>query len=729
MNQLERIFNARSIAIIGASKDEKKRGYQVIKTLLEDKFEGRILPVNPKEDRILGIKCHPSLLDIQEPVDIVFIATPPATIPGIIEECGKVNAAGAVIIAAGFGETGEKGRTFETKIVQSARKHGLRIIGPNTSGMISLYNQMNLVGIRGVPRGKIALLTQSGNIALHLITEAKLRSQEGFSYYVGVGNEADLQFHEYLEYFRNDTRTRAIVMYVEGLRNGRKFLQEAHRTTIQLPIILLKSGRSKTGKKSAGSHTGALAGISEVARTAFKRAGIITVENLDELFPAAESLAILPPIKNNRVAILADGGGHATIAADLLTDLGVEIPPLEKKTRQALKEILPANAPVLNPIDLAGGTDYNPGLFADCAEIILKDKNIDGLLITGLFGGYSIRFAEKLKFIEEDAAHRLGKFSTKVGKPIILHSLYSLAKSHSLELLRYYQIPVFESVDIACKCIAVLAEYGNYLGLHHRRANFVFKWGSRALPEGRKIIEKALQEKRTALLEHEAIRLLQIHGAPVLNGILAKNAQEAVRMAKKIKKDVALKIVSPDILHKSDMGGVILHLRTAEEIRNAFFQIISNAKKMKRDVRISGCLVSPMVPKGLEIIIGTKIDDQFGPVIMFGLGGILVEVVKDVAFRVLPISKHAARNMITEIKASPLLNGVRGEPPVNKEGIVNLLMQVSCLIESYPEIREMDLNPVIARENEIAIVDARIILNKNHKSLNGNNHEKKTNSI
>jgi acyl-CoA synthetase (NDP forming) len=729
MNQLERIFNARSIAVIGASKDEKKRGYQVIKTLLVDKYDGRIFPVNPKEDRILGLACYPSLLDIPEPIDIVFVATPPATIPAIIEECGKVKAAGAIIIAAGFGETGEKGKAFETEIVKSARKYNLRIIGPNTSGMISIYNQMNLVGIKGVPRGKIALLTQSGNIALHLITEAKLRSQEGFSYYVGVGNEADLQFHEYLEYFRNDIHTRAIVMYVEGLRNGRKFLQEAQKTTIDLPVILLKSGRSKTGKKSAGSHTGSLAGISEVARTAFKRAGIITIENLDELFPAAESLAILPPIKNNRIAILADGGGHATIAADLLTDLGVEIPELEKNTRQALKEILPSNAPVLNPIDLAGGTDYNPGLFADCAEIILKDKNIGGLLITGLFGGYGIRFAEKLKFIEEDAAHRLGKFSTKYQKPIILHSLYTLAKSHSLELLRYYQIPVFESVDIACKCISVLAEYGNYLGTRHRRSNFVFKWGSRAIPEGKAIIEKAILEKRTALLEHEAIQLLQLHGAPVLDGILAKTAEEAVRVAKKIKKNVALKIVSPDILHKSDMGGVKLNLRTPEEIRNAFSQIMSNVKKMKKEIRISGCLVSPMVAKGLEIIIGTKIDDQFGPIIMFGLGGILVEVVKDVSFRVLPISKNAARNMITEIKAAPLLNGVRGEPPVSKDEIVSLLLQVSSLIESYPEIQEMDLNPVIARENEIAIVDARIILKKNHRHMNGNDHEKKSNSL
>ncbi len=719
MAELDRIFNARSVVVIGASKNETKRGFQAIRTLLKGGYEGEIYPVNPHEDSILGLRCYKSILDINKPVDIALITTPSKTIPGIIEECGMAGAAGAVVIAGGFAETGEKGKNVEVRMVRMAQKYGMRIIGPNTSGMISVYNKMNLVGLKGVPRGSIALLTQSGNIALHLIIEASLRSQEGFSCSVGVGNEADLKFHEYLEYFKSDPKTRAILLYVEGLRNGRKFLQQAHGTTTKKPVILLKSGRSSTGKKSAGSHTGALAGISEVAQTAFKRAGIITIENPDELFPAAESLAILPPIKNNRIAILADGGGHATIAADLLTDFGVKIPPLQKSTRELLQKVLPPNASVRNPVDVAGGTDSNPALFAECAKILLRDENVGGLLIVGLFGGYGIRFSEKLKFIEEDAAHQMGKIVKKIDKPVILHSLYNFARPHSLELLKYYKIPVYESVDIACKCIGVLAQYGDYLSVQHKKTSFVFNWGTHAVPKGREIVDKALKDKRYNLSEYDAKELLRAHGAPVVRSKVAVNAKEAVAIASKIKGKVALKIASVDILHKSDVGGVKLNLETAAEVRSAYNEIVKNGRKCKKRAKIDGCLVSPMVGKGLEVIIGTKNDDQFGPVIMFGLGGIMVEVVKDVVFRVLPLSKQAAKKMITEIKTAPLLNGIRGEPPVNKEMIIDLLKTISDIIEAYPEIREMDLNPVIARKNGITIVDARIIL----KRKNGNSRK------
>jgi len=707
---LDRVFDADSVAVVGASKDDKKRGFQAIKTLQEDKYEGKIYPVNPKESRILGLKCYKSIRDIDAPVDLALITTPSATIPTVLEDCGKKGVAGAVIIAGGFGESGSKGKTLENEIIKIGKKYNIRIIGPNTSGMINLKKGMNLVGLKDVPRGDIALLTQSGNIALNLITEAMLKSRKGFSYYVGVGNEADIRFHEYLEFFSRDPETKAILMYVEGMRDGRRFLQEAYKTTREKPIILLKSGRSATGMKSAGSHTGALAGISEVARTSFSRAGILMIENSDELFPVAETVSSLPPIQNNRIAILADGGGHATIAADLLTDHGVEIPRLDKKTQAQLLEILPANASVKNPVDVAGGTDSNPAVFADCARILLGDKNIGGLLIVGLFGGYGIRFAEGLRFIEEDAAHQMGKMVNKTGKPIMLHSLYNFAKPHSLELLRYYGIPVYDSLDVACKCIGALCQYGNFLGTHHRKTSFVFNSGSKARIEGEAILGKALKEGRKALLEHEAKDLLRLHGAPAGSDHLAETADDAVSIAREMDGPVALKIASPHILHKSDAGGVRLGLEGEEAIRDAFQDIVKNASVYNKRADIRGCVVSPMVGRGTELIIGTKIDEQFGPVIMFGIGGIMVEVVKDVSFRVLPLSKIAARKMIQEIKLAPILNGVRGQQPADKKAISRLLVTVSEIIEAYPRIHEMDLNPVIAHEDKITIVDARIIL-------------------
>ncbi|WP_419661015.1 CoA-binding domain protein [Desulfosarcina variabilis str. Montpellier] len=713
---LEHVLNAGSVAVVGASKVPTKRGYQTIRTLLDEGYEGIIYPVNPKEKSIMGLHCFPSVSEIPEDVDVALIATPARTVPAVLEDCGKRGVKGAVILATGFGETGAEGKALENKVLEKAWQNQIRLIGPNTSGMINLKANLNLVGLKDTPKGNIALLTQSGNMALTLITEAKLQSRKGFTYYVGVGNEADIRFHEYLEFFQQDPDTRAILMYVEGMREGRKFLQQAYKTTETKPIILLKSGRSSTGKQSAGSHTGALAGMSRVAKGAFERAGIIVIENSDELFPAAETLSSLPPIKNSKIAILADGGGHATIAADTLTDLGVDIPELEEKTKRKLRAILPGGAAVRNPVDVAGGTDDNPAIFADCANIILSDPRVGGLLVVGLFGGYGIRFAASLAMMEEDAAHQMGKMVKSRNKPIVVHSLYNSEKPHSLDLLRYYGVPVYGSLDVACKCMGVLAQYGRYLKSYHAVSNFVFNWGAKAKPEGRKLIDNALGEGRLVLLESEAKQLFKLHGAPVTGDVLAKTADAAADAAGQMQGNVALKISSPDILHKSDANGVILNLSNKKQIKKAFTEIMRNAKAYRADARIEGVLVCPMVEKGVEVIIGTKIDDQFGPVIMYGLGGVLVEIIKDVTFRVLPITRRTAQKMIEETKSSPILNGVRGEAPYDKKALVNLLMACSEIIEAYPQIHELDLNPVIVHHQGLSIVDARILLKPEKES-------------
>ncbi len=725
---LDKILNAKSVAIIGASKNKTKRGYQAIKTLLADGFEGEIYPVNPKEDMILGLRCYKDITQIEESVDLALITTPARTIPDILRKCGEKKVAGAVIIAGGFRELGAKGKELEKEVVAAAKETGVRLIGPNTSGMINLKSNMNLVGIQNAPKGHIALLCQSGNMALTLITEATVRKHEGFTYYVGVGNESDIKFHEYLEFFRNDPHTKSILMYVEGMSEGRKFLQEAYKTSIEKPIVLLKSGRSVAGKKSAGSHTGSLAGMGEVAKRAYGRAGIIVIENSDELFPVAETLSSQPPIKNNSIAILADGGGHATIAADLLTDYGVNLPELSDKTKEKLRKILPEAASVVNPVDVAGGTDSDPSLFADCAKIILKDSNVGGLLIVGLFGGYGIRFEKSLAFGEGAAAHRLGAMVKKKNKPVFMHSLYSSYESHALDLLRHYDIPVHGSLDIACKCVASLCKYGNYLKSYHAKTNFVFSWGAKAKEEGQQIIKNAKKDGRHALLEHEAKQLIKLHGAPTSVGQVARTEDEAWEITQRIKEDykrnqnnerhvnneragsVALKIVSPDILHKSDAGGIKLNLSSEKEVRKGFQQIIKSAIAYYPEADIRGILVAPMAQKGLEIIIGTKTDEQFGPVIMYGLGGIMVEIMKDVTFWVLPVSSTSCKKMLNDTHSSVLLDGVRGQKGYDKKSLRKLISMCSELIESYPEIEEMDLNPVLLYEKGLDVVDARIIL-------------------
>jgi acetate---CoA ligase (ADP-forming) len=709
---LEHVLNAKSVAIIGASRNKTKRGYQAIKTLLADGFEGEIYPVNPKEDTILGLKCFKDITDIPDKVDLALITTPARTIPKILENCGAKGVAGAVIIAGGFRELGEKGRILEQEMVDAARANQVRLIGPNTSGMINLKSHMNLVGIQDVPAGSIALLCQSGNMALTLITEATIRKHGGFTYYVGVGNESDIKFHEYLSFFRNDPDTKAILMYVEGMSQGREFLQEAYQTSIEKPIILLKSGRSDKGRKSAGSHTGSLAGMGQVAKSAYERAGIIVIENSDELFPVAETLSSQPPVKNNAIAVLADGGGHATIAADLLSDYGIELADLSEKTKENLKKLLPEAASVINPVDVAGGTDADPGIFADCAKILLKDPAVGGLLIVGLFGGYGIRFEKSLAIGEEQAAHRLGAMGKKRGKPIFVHSLYSAYDSHALDLLRHYDIPVHDSLDIACKSMACLCTYGNYLKTYHAKTNFVLNWREKARPEGNAVIQAALAEGRHVLLEHEAKQLIKLHGAPTSVGGLAETPEEAVAIAEKIDGHVVMKIVSPDILHKSDANGVMLNIKDASQVKAAFDIIMENARIYDAGADIRGVLVAPMAAKGLEIIIGTKIDEQFGPVIMYGLGGIMVEIMKDVTFWVLPVSPASCKKMIEDTRSSVILSGVRGQKAYDKKALRKLLGICSELVESYPEIQEMDLNPVLLYEQGLDVVDARIILKK-----------------
>ncbi|MFC1849598.1 acetate--CoA ligase family protein, partial [candidate division CSSED10-310 bacterium] len=377
-------------------------------------------------------------------------------------------------------------------------------------------------------------------------------------------------------------------------------------------------------------------------------------------------------------------------------------------TQTRLREILPPNASVRNPIDVAGGTDSNPAIFADCAKILLEDKAIGGLLIVGLFGGYAIRFADVLRFMEEDAAHRMGKL---IKKPIVLHSLYNFARPHSLELMRYYNIPVYDSLEIACKSIEVLSRHGHFLETYPSSTNFVLNSNQKAKKEAQKIIAHAYAENRTLLLEHEAKKLLALHKAPVTVDELARNGAEAKEIAKRMKQLVAMKVISPDIIHKSDAGGVLLNLNE-NTVEDAFKTILDNAQQYNKNADIQGCLICPMISKGIEMIIGTKNDPQFGPIIMFGLGGIFVEVMKDVVFRVIPLNQQTASTMITEIKAYPVINGGRGSLVVDKEKLTSILMTVSDIIEAYPEIAEMDLNPIIAHEQGISIVDARIILNK-----------------
>lgn len=709
MSQSLNFLNPNSVAIIGASKDPTKRGFRAIQTLLQEKFAGAIFPINPKESEILGLPCHPDLAAVPQEIDLALICTPARTLPAMVKACGEKGVKGAVVLAGGFSEAGAEGTRLEQEMVAAARQFGVRLVGPNTSGMFNTHKACNLVGFSNLEAGGIGILSQSGNMALSLVTEGQINGHMGFSTYIGVGNEADLQFSEYLDYFGDDEQTKVVIAYVEGLKNGHAFLESARRVCRIKPVVLYKSGRTEVGQSAAKSHTGALAGSYGVARGALQQAGVTVVSQSDQILSVAEALALLPPPPSKRIAILADGGGHATIAADALTEQGMTLPRLSQQTRERLAAILPPAAALANPVDVAGGTDANPEVFADCAEAILADPSVDALLIVGLFGGYAIRFSETLGPIESHTASRLGGMIERFGKPIMLQSLYAPMRTESLVTLRAAGVPVHESVERAVRCLVSLAEYG---AARARIAAEQPAAAPAANTTASTVVSAARSEGRNSLLEHEAQALLKSYAITLPPSVLVSSPAELGQARDQLGEvPLAMKVVSRDILHKSDAGAVKLNVVGESEMSQAYAAIVKSSLAYRADADIKGVLVTPMARKGgVEMIIGVTRDPQFGPVMMFGLGGIFVEVLKDVVFRSLPLTAIDAAEMLDEIKAKAILGGVRGAPPVDRKALVDLMLRISQVCLAHPEIAELDLNPILGYADGYALVDARMIL-------------------
>jgi len=713
VSPLRDVLYPQSVAIIGASKDPTKRGFRALRQLQDDGYAGAIYPVNPKEAEIRGVKCYASIADVPGPIGLALVCTPAHTLPAVIELCGEHGVKGAVVLAGGFAEAGEAGKRLQEQMVATARAKGVRIIGPNTSGMFNTHQACNIAGFAHLKKGGVGLLSQSGNMALSLVTEAQANGNIGFSTYIGIGNEADIQFHEYLDYFADDENTSVVIVYIEGLRQGRAFLDTLRRVSHRKPVVVFKSGRTTAGRTSAKSHTGALAGDYAVSEGVLRQAGAILVRQSDQILAVAETLSLQRPLTSRKVAVLADGGGHATIAADTLTEHGLVLAPLHQTTQQRLAAVLPPAAAVANPVDVAGGTDADPTVFGECARVLLEDDAVDGLLIAGLYGGYGVRFAQSLTESELATSDRIAELSRELDKPIVVYSLYSNLYADllpaPLSRLRGAGIPVYGSLELAVRCLLALAEFREARGKPEGERVAA---PSQRQAEFARVLAACRNEGRTVVLEHEARSALAVAGVALAQSALARTAAEASAAFNEMGGvPVALKIVSRDILHKSDVGGVALNLRDEEGVAAAFAEIIKNAAHATPEADITGILVTPMAAAGgVEVIIGVVRDPSYGHVMMFGLGGVLVEVLKDVVFRALPLSAGDARTMLDEIKAKAILAGVRGAPPVDKDALVNLMLMISELCTAFPEIAELDLNPVRAYARGLAILDARILL-------------------
>lgn len=706
---LDLVLNPRTIAIVGASKDPTKRGYRAIQSLFNDNYQGRIFPINPKESEILGLKCYPTLADIPEDVDVALVCTAAKTVPGVMEACGKKGVKGAILLAGGFGEANEAGRVLEEETAAIAQQYNVRFIGPNTNGMFSARLGCNAIGVPDIPRGPLALLSNSANVNVSALTEAQYYGYFGINTMLSVGNQAGIQFHEYIECFGDDPEVKAIISYIEGFKNGPAYLAAARKVTPQKPIVMYVAGRSAEGKRAAKSHSGSLAGDYEVSKGVLPQAGITVVTRMDELYPVAEALSLFPPMRGRRVAVLSEGGGVITVAAEALVDRGLTLAPLTQETQAKIHAIIPNASAISNPVDSGGGTDPRVEYCGSISEAILEDPNIDALLIVGFFGGYTMRYGPGVAAAENKVCTDLADLMRKHQKPVVVQSHYLSFRPESMDVLRKAGVPVQRHIEIAAQCLGSAADYA---AARRRILDGSLKLPTPAGVAARDIIATARAEKRD-LLEPEAQHLLKAYGIAVPEHRVMRSAEDAESIAELFgDSPLAVKVVSRDVLHKSDAGGVRLNVSGAAGLASAFQDIKRSVLSHQPDARIEGMLVAPMASKGTELIIGVTQDAQYGPVIMLGLGGIFVEVIRDVVFRALPITPLDANEMIASLRYGQMLDGARGTQPVDRAALAGLLMKVSNFAAAHPDISEIDLNPVIARANDYAIVDARIILTK-----------------
>lgn len=704
MERLARLFHPRSIAVIGASKNPEKRGYTTIEDLQRWGYDGDIYPVNPSYDEVLGLSAYASVGDVPGTVDLAFVAIPARFVPDVIYECGDAGVAGAVINTAGFGEVGET--DLEAALATAARESGVRLIGPNIQGVDFVHQHVHLLGgVRTTP-GRVGLLTQSGNVGVQLSVDAEDRGSVGFSYNIGVGNETDLTFDEYLAFLGDDEHTDGVAAYVEGMADGRAFLREARRVSRSRPVVALKSGHTVAGKRSTQSHTASVAGDADVVEAAYRQAGVQTVEHIDQLVPVVEALTTCPLPDGPNVAVLTDGGGSATMTVDALTRAGLETPALTQETQTRLGDLFDLSPNLTNPVDVMGAYDHE-AMWYDAARYILADRNVDALVVTGCALAYEECWNGDAPEEEPEIARKLAALVEETDTPIVFNSVFAeRGCSTALRYLNDHGVPVYERLDTAVAALRALVDRQSHLAHAEAKSDFVVDATENTNP----LVSEAVAAGRTRLAEATARDLLESHGVPVAPSAVATTPNEAVTVARSFGGPVALKIASSDVVHKTEAGGVELGVEGEKAVRDAFDRITAAVDANHPDAAVDGVLVSPMVGDGVELFVGTVGDPEVGPVITCGVGGTLVEVIDDTVFRALPVTEYDARSMLTELDHRELLDGPRDYPPVDTDELVDVLVAVSNLVTQNPAVVELDVNPLVATSEGLRAVDAHIRL-------------------
>jgi len=694
---LDGFFKPSAVAVIGASREEGKVGFSIVDNLVKGGFPGSIYPVNPKASEVRGLQCYPDLNAVPDGVELAVLVIPPKACIGTLEACAARGIRYVIIISAGFKEVGGDGAEIEKALRKRVRELGIRVVGPNCLGVIDTKSRLNATFAAGMPPvGEIAFLSQSGALCTAILDWA-IGNNVGFSKFISLGNKADTSEVDFIQALAADPETRVIIGYIEGVDNGQQFMQAARAASKVKPLIIVKSGGTAAGARAASSHTGTLAGSEKAFSAAFRQSGVIRAESIEELFNFARAFASQPLPQGPRLCSVTHAGGPGIIAADAVERSMVKMATLSPETIERLRAALPPVAALYNPVDVIG--DAKEDRYQAALDAVAADPNVDGVLALTT----PQAMTENDKFAEV-----VGQTAKRTGKPFFTAFMGEASLEKARVILRNYGIPQYPYPEPAVKTFEAMVRYRQW------QAYTPAPPREYAVDKGRValMILEAGRAGRTEIGEREAREVIAAYGLRLPQNVLARTVDEAVAAATGMGFPVALKIVSPDILHKTDVGGVRLNLQDADAVAQGFQSIDASVRRFFPNAAIQGIAVQEMVMGGKEVILGMTRDPQFGPLLMFGLGGIYVEVLKDVAFRVAPIGPDEAEAMIREIRSFPLLRGVRGEKASDLAAVVDALCRLSQLCVDFPEILELDVNPLLVRpagEGAVAI-DARLAL-------------------
>jgi acetate---CoA ligase (ADP-forming) len=694
---LNNFFNPRSIAVIGASRTPGKVGYDILKNIIQYGYEGTIYPVNPGVPEILGVRTYPSLLDVPGEIGLAVVVIPSKNVLEVIGQCGAKNIDSAIIITAGFKESGLEGARLETELINRAKEAGVRFIGPNCLGMIDTHSKVNASFAAGMPaKGGIGFFSQSGALCLAVLDRA-LPDKIGFSKFISMGNKADISDTDIMLALAEDEDTKVILGYIEGVGDGRKFMDVATQVSKKKPVIILKSGITSSGAKAASSHTGALAGREAAFDAAFKQSGVIRAHTINELFNYALAFANQPLPQSPNVAIITNSGGPGILAADACDKSDLKLAPPHKEIVDELRTFLPPVASFYNPVDILG--DAGSDRYEKAIKTVLKDDKIHGILVL---------LTPTATVDVEATALAVANSANETDRPILTSFMGKKSIEEAAKTLLSYGVPNYSYPEEAVSAMNAMYHYHLWINRPDKQYQGFPGYKEKAV----QIFANAKKENRDRFTDSEVHDVLSAYGFALPKSVFARTAEDAVDAASEIGYPVVMKIVSPQIVHKSDIGGVRVNLNTKQEVEKAFFEITTHLRNIMPAAQIYGVMVQEMVRGGKEIIMGITKDPQFGHMIMFGLGGIYVEVLKDIAFRITPLSREDAHEMIRETKTFPLLRGVRGEAEADIESIEHSLMILSQIAADFPQIIEADINPLLVKkrgEGAVAI-DARFAI-------------------